>query len=304
MPRKPPKPPPPSADACAYATISLRAPALAALPWLVHGFSTRLGGVSQLSANGDSAGELNLGNVAWDTSANVAENRRRFLEGLGADHMRPVLQEQIHSDLIRVLERRPAPAQTLRGDGLITAQHGLLLSILAADCLPILLADTRQRVVGALHCGWRGTVRRLAQKGVGVLRQRFGSRPKDLLAAIGPGIRVCCYEVGEEVAAEFESQFVYAQALLTSLPKQRSAIETKYALLFQSPFRPLPARSARSIHLDLVEANRRQLQEAGLSSGQIFSEAPCTSCHPEWFFSHRRDAGRTGRMMGVIGVRP
>jgi len=292
---------PSSADARAYATVALRAPALAALPWLVHGFSTRRGGVSQLSGNGNS--ELNLGTVAWDNPANVEENRRRFLEGLGAGQMRQVLQEQIHSDLIRVLQRPPARGQKLRGDGLVTARPGLLLSILGADCLPVLLVDTRQRVVGALHCGWRGTARQLAQKSVGVMRQRFGSRPQDLLAAIGPGIRICCYEVGEEVAAEFESQFVYAQALLVSRPKQRSAIETKYALLFQSPFRPLPARSARSIHLDLVEANRRQLQDAGLSSGQIFSDAPCTSCHPELFFSHRRDAGRTGRMMGVIGIR-
>jgi YfiH family protein len=288
-------------DSRAYATVSLRTPALATLPWLAHGFSNRWGGVSRRPGNENA--ELNLGNVAWDQPGNVEENRRRFLESLTAGQMRQVLQEQIHSDLIRVLERPPANPQRMRGDGLVTARPGMLLSILAADCLPVLLVDTRQRVVAALHCGWRGTVGRLAQKGVGVMRQRFGSRPKDLLVAIGPGIRACCYEVGEEVTAEFESQFVYSPALLSSRLKPRSAIELKHALLFQSPFRPLPARSAHSIHLDLVEANRRQLQEAGLSTRQIFSDAPCTSCHPEWFFSHRRDAGRTGRMMGVIGIR-
>src|SRR5579864_1435965 len=113
--------------------------------------------------------------------------------------------------MIHVLDRSDAggviPAA---GDGLITNRPGLLLSILAADCLPILLVDTRQRAVAAIHCGWRGTASGMAQKAVGTMKMIFGSRERDLRAAIGPGIRGCCYKVGPDVVTEFESQFPYA----------------------------------------------------------------------------------------------
>jgi purine-nucleoside/S-methyl-5'-thioadenosine phosphorylase / adenosine deaminase len=284
-------------------TLVLRVPAFSAFPWLVHGFSTRIGGVSAIADMPGSRAQLNLGNVPWDTPANVDENRRRLLETLQTRAMRLVIQQQIHSDLIRVIEQAPGNGKSPRGDGLITGQAGLLLAILAADCLPVLLVDERQRVVAAMHCGWRGTARRLSQKGVGRMRLLFGSRPDDLRAAIGPGIRACCYRVGEEVAAEFESQFLYSSGILIFQKPQTYFLDKKYALMRSERWRGTPSCDGRLINLDLVEANVRQLEDAGVSRGHIYADAPCTSCNPQLFFSHRRDAGHTGRMMGLIGIR-
>jgi YfiH family protein len=276
-------------------------PALARLEWLIHGFSTRKGGVSRSSGSGGPSGELNLAGVQWDRAANVEENRRRFLKALGAAKVRLVLQQQIHSDLIRSID---SPLeQGVRGDGLLTRKSGLLLGVVAADCLPVLLVDVRKRVVGAVHAGWRGTVRRIAEKAVGRMRMLYGSLPEDLRAAIGPGIHACCYQIGEDVAAEFENQFVYAEALLRTHRAEQSALEKKYPLLLDRWRGPRP-QERRTIHLDLVEANLRQLQEAGLARERIWQDTRCTSCHPELFFSHRRDAARAGRMLGVVGIRP
>lgn len=297
----------------------LTAPSLAQFPWLVHGFSTRRGGVSSFLRSGQSAGDdadLNLGKVSWDSAENMRENRRRLLARLAAGDMPLVMQRQIHSDLIRDVGtgRQACTARAKKawptgptlppaGDGLITKQPGLLLAVLVADCLPILLVDAKQRAVAALHCGWRGTARRLAEKAVGRMRMQFSSRPEDLWAAIGPGIRACCYGVGPEVAEEFASQFSYASKLLVNRLRRPNPVGSQ--LLGRS--QPLRGSSTLSIpsnvYLDLAQANVQQLRDAGISAQQIDSEAPCVSCHPELFFSHRRDGGRTGRMMGVIGIR-
>ncbi|MBI2817725.1 MAG: peptidoglycan editing factor PgeF [Acidobacteria bacterium] len=282
----------------------LHAPLLADIPWLVHAFSTRAGGVSSF-VNSQFAHELNLGNVAWDSTRNVDENRRRFRVALGAADLRLVVLRQIHSDLIRHVDSEIPTT----GDALITDKAGYLLSIIAADCLPILIADSKQRVIAAVHCGWRGTARRLAEKVVGRMRMFFNSQPQHLRAAIGPGIRRCCYRIGSDVEEEFRSQFTYASKVLTSRSDPPSPLREKYPRLFityKSPeFKTFhePDEETRQIYLDLVLANVTQLVDAGLPRNQIYSEAPCTSCHPELFFSHRRDAGRTGRMMGSIGIK-
>jgi YfiH family protein len=282
------------------AEMVLSAPLLAEVPWLVHGFSTRLGGVSSFdTAPPSRAGrDLNLGKVAWDTPENVGENRRRFQQSLQASSMQLVTLRQIHSELTHIIDGSVPAA----GDGMVTARPGLLLSILAADCLPILIADVRQKVVGAVHCGWRGTVRAIALKTVGLMKWKFGSKDPDLRAAIGPGIRGCCYKVGAEVAEEFEGQFVYAAKLLTRKADQ-TALEAKYSRLFKTykSFDEVP--ESPQLYLDLVLANVTQLHEAGVAPSHVYADAPCTSCHPELFFSHRRDAGYTGRMMGAIGIR-
>ena len=293
----------PSAQQAARDRMVMETPLLGRFLWLVHGFSTRRGGVSSfgnLDHSYADGADLNLGKVPWDRTAHVLENRRRLLALLQAQHMPLLLQRQIHSDLIRVVDGSALPNPPPAGDGLMTDRPGLLLAVLVADCLPILLVDARQRVVAALHCGWRGTARRLTEKAVGRMRLEYGSRTKDLWAAIGPGIRACCYQVGEEVVEEFASQFRYAEKLLETRTRPPSPLEIKHSvMLFTS------ARSAnrREVYLDLVQANVGQLREAGVPAKHIDSQAPCTSCHPELFFSHRRDAGRTGRMMGVIGVR-
>ena len=295
----------------ASSAMLLQAPLLADLPWLVHGFSTRQGGVSRLFPSGPQQ-DLNLGKVSWDDPQNVAENRRRFLAALTSDKMRLVVQQQIHSDLIRVIDAAPKEAgawalsdssQLLTGDGLITAQPDRLLAILAADCLPVLLVDVKQRVVAALHCGWRGTLRRIAAKGVGRMRMLFGSHSQDLRAAIGPSIRSCCYKVGPEIEEEFSGQFPYWRDLVLTRSEPRSPLEKKYPRIFLPRPTTLERMESTVLYLDLVKANLRQLLEAGIAERNIWSEAPCTSCYPQRFFSHRRDAGRTGRMMGVIGIR-
>lgn len=246
---------------------------------------------------------MNLGKVEWDRADNVRENRRRLLAGLGASEMDLKILRQIHSDLIRVMDPSFPSTPLLAGDGLITDRPGLLLAVLVADCLPILLVDARQRIVAALHCGWRGTARRLAQKAVGALQQRFGSRERDLWAAIGPAIRACCYPVGPDVVEEFESQFHYSAQVFHRRIHLLSPLEIKHSIFRGHSPKSFGPSQRQDVYLDLVSANVSQLREAGVPASHLDAKAPCTSCHPELFFSHRRDAGRAGRMMGVIGIR-
>ena len=279
----------------------LRAPVLDSLPWLVHGFSTRQGGAS--TCYGGST--LNLGLTQHDTKTNVERNRRDFLNAVGATnadgHPWPLVQvKQIHSAIVhRVNEATHEP---IAGDGLITNVPGLLLAIKTADCVPVLVVDVKRRVVGAFHAGWRGTVARIVEKGVGEMRRQFGSVPRDLHAAIGPCVRRCCYAVGAEVVAEFESQFTYADALFEEV-FDSNAIHVRYPLLFLNQRAPGHGDLGPEIHLDLVEANRRQLEDAGVREQNISVTDGCTSCDTTRFFSHRAEFGKTGRMMAVVGIR-
>src|SRR5581483_5637415 len=173
---------------------------------------------------------------------------------------------QIHSDIIHVVE--DAPSDVLTGDGLVTNTTGLLLGIQTADCLPVLVVDSKRRVVGAFHAGWRGTVARIVEKGVGEMRRQFGSLPRDLRAAIGPSIRRCCYSIGPEVRSEFESQFTYADDLFEEV-FDSDAIHVRYPLLFLNKRAPGHGDLGPEIHLDLVKANRRQLEDAGLREDSV-----------------------------------
>jgi len=279
----------------------LRALALAQQPWLVHGFSTRQGGVSTCY-RGKS---LNLGVTQHDTKENVAHNRALFLGALGAENedgsLWPLVQlKQIHSYVVQRVSA--APGETLSGDGLITTTPGLLLAIKTADCVPVLVADVRRRAVGAFHAGWRGTVARVVEKGIGEMRRQFGSVPRDLRAVIGPCIRRCCYEVGAEVRTEFESQFSYADELFEEV-FDAEAIHVRYPLLFLNQRAPGHGDLGTEIHLDLVEANQRQLLDTGIREEHISVIEGCTACDITRFFSHRAEFGQTGRMMAVIGIR-
>ncbi len=193
------------------------------------------------------------------------------------------------------------PDSPLTGDGIITATPGLLLAIKTADCTPVLVVDTKRKVVGAFHAGWRGTVARVLEKGVGEMRRHFGCKPGDLRAAIGPCIRRCCYTVGEEVVAEFESQFTYSRELFHEEFNYES-LHVRYPMLFLNQRAPGHGDPASEIHLDLVEANRRQLDAAGLKNKQIEIVEGCTACDTRRFFSHRAEFGKTGRMMAAIGI--
>lgn len=134
------------------------------------------------------------------------------------------------------------------------------------------------------------------------MQRWFGTKPADLRAAIGPGIRGCCYQVGPEVQGEFASQFSYADALFRET-KDREEIHEKYPLLFLTARAPGHSELPKRIFLDLGEANRRQLIDIGVSEKNIADLGFCTSCHVDGFFSHRREKGVTGRMMAAVGIR-
>ncbi len=284
----------------------LHAGQLIKLPWLIHGFSTREGGSSRAYGKGD----LNLGFTKDDSRAAVERNRAAFLKTLGAV-TRPrrgskssfwpmITLRQVHSDIIHCIDH--VPDEPLTGDGLITATPHLLLAIQTADCLPVIIVDVRRRVVGVFHAGWRGTVQRIVEKGVGEMYRCFGSRPRDLKAAIGPGVQGCCYEVGEEVRVKFESQFEYGASLFREV-KDSDPVREKYPLLFLTARAPGHSELPKRIFLDLVEANRQQLLAAGVPKKSIEASAPCTNCHPDLLFSYRAEKGKTGRLMGVAGIR-
>ena len=287
------------------AITPLRARHLSKLPWLVHGFSTRPGGFSRAYGKAD----LNLGFTKDDSRAAVERNREAFLRKLGAvtrsrkgQSVWPVVTlRQIHSDIIRPIES--IPDEPLSGDGMITNVPGLLLAIQTADCLPVVIVDPKSRVVGVFHAGWRGTLRRIVEKGVGEMIRCFGCRPQDLKAAIGPGIHGCCYAVGEEVRTKFESQFEYAGTLFREV-KESDPVREKYPLLFLTARAPGHGELPPKMFLDLVEANRQQLIDDGIPNKSIEASPLCTNCHPELLFSYRAEKGKTGRMMGVAGIRP
>jgi polyphenol oxidase len=277
----------------------LHSETLGKLSWLVHAFSTRRGGVSRVY--GGSA--LNLGFTQHDSRKAVEQNRELFLNKLGVGGRKPwplITPRQIHSDLVHRVAS--VPEQPLVGDGMITDVPELMLTVQTADCLPVIVVDRKRRAVGVFHAGWRGTVKRIVEKGVGEMRRGFGSNPRDLVAAIGPGIQGCCYEVGEEVRTKFETQFAYASALFREM-KESDPIRERYPLLFLTARAPGHSELPVKLFLDLVEANRRQLLDAGLAAKNIDASAPCTACHPELLFSFRADKGVTGRMMGVAGIK-
>jgi YfiH family protein len=287
----------------------LRATQLSNFPWLVHGFSTRGGGSSRVYGGA----ALNLGFTPEDSKTAVERNRAAFLLELGAasngrktlrnsgsETLLLVTLRQVHSDIIHFVDA-PPPSH-LVGDGLITATSGLILGIQTADCLPIILVDPKHRAVGVFHAGWRGTIKRIVEKGLGRMRFHFGSRARDIKAAIGPGIHNCCYEVGEEVRTQFESQFSYAPKLFREV-EESDPVREKYPMLFLTARAPGHSILPKKIFLDLVEANRQQLLTLGVPAKNIEASPLCTNCRPDLLFSYRAEKGRTGRMMGAVGIR-
>ncbi len=320
----------------------VRVPGWQRYDWLRHGFSTRAGGVSSIYGPDTGEGTLNLGWTEHDEAVNVAENRRRFLaEVAGVDtraalsprsrHSVPcslfpasclVTLRQVHSGMLRVVEseagtlreqsfaghlQTPAGRAVLRGDAMMTDVPGVFLGIQTADCVPVLIADVRKRAVAAFHAGWRGTLARIVERGIGTMRLRYGSRPQDLVAVVGPSIGPCCYAVGEEMRTEFESQFAYAPQLFTEV-FDSDPVRDKYPLLFLTARAPGHSDIGPQVHLDLWQANRRQLLDAGIPASRITVVGECTACAGlgtaagRKFFSHRAECGFTGRMLSVVGI--
>jgi polyphenol oxidase len=260
--------------------------------WLRHGFSTRAGGVS--TAYGGSS--LNLGWTKEDDPGFVAENRRRFLRCVDGNLRGKAGQEmvtirQVHSSIVRLVDAEALEGglatdegkAVLEGDGLITDVPGVLLAVGTADCVPVLVVDVEKRVVGAFHAGWRGTAAGIVELGVGKMVAEYGSRVEDLVAAVGPAIGACCYAVGEEVRSAFVDRFSYGEELFRSFDE------------------------GSGIRVDLWEANRRQLVDAGVREERVTVVGECTACARDErgerrYFSHRADRGVAGRMLSAVGV--
>lgn len=287
-----------------------RVAALSGVEGLAHGFSTRSGGVTRCYRPWlpEGTGDLNLGFTSQDEAEHVRENRRRFLTSIhGNDFQRFVLLNQRHTPIVRILTDaleatsdflQPA---AMRGDAAMTNIPGILLTVQTADCVPVLLFDPARRAVAAFHAGWRGTLARIVERGVGTMRRQYGSDPANLIAAIGPSIGPESYSVGEEIQHEFSSQFAYADELFHDV-YDSDPIREKYPLLFMTARAPGHSPIGPQLHLDLWEANRRQLLDAGMPAENITVAGEDTAADTGRFFSHRAEDGFTGRMMSAIGM--
>jgi YfiH family protein len=262
------------------------------LPWLVHGFSTRSCGASTL--NGEKI--LNLAFMDWDERKNVLQNRQRFQSAVGANDFILIPLKQIHSDLIHRFSA--APTETCNGDASVTITPAILLAAQTADCVPILLVDTKNRAVAAIHAGWRGTLARIAQKAVGRMHAEFGSKPADILAAIGPAIGPCCYEVGVELVTKFTAQFEDGHEYFDE-PRTGDEPNPIQWLNMRPPGHQPPPKN---VHLDLPKANVSQLKSAGLRPANIYVSNLCTSCNTTLLFSYRKEGPISGRLMSVVGM--
>jgi polyphenol oxidase len=276
----------------------LSARLLDSVPWLIHGFSTRKGGESRLNG----ARALNLGFTDWDSRQAVIQNRAKFARASGAAKMPLIALRQIHSDVVQIFSA--VPAEPPQADAAATRQSGLALAVQTADCVPILLVDTRRRAIAAVHAGWRGTLARIVVKTIGRMQLEFGSQPEDISAALGPAIGRCCYEVGPEVAQAFSGQFPHASEWFDGPFERLAAGEEPNPLPWLTMMPPGHELPPERVNLDLRTANRSQLIDAGVRPRNIAVSALCTACRTDLLFSYRREGARTGRLMAVIGIRP
>lgn len=241
-----------------------------------NGFSTRVGGVSPFPEN-----SLNLSGFDDDTAENIFENRRRFLAVFGGRYELAVAWQTHGTDIRLVRTRDDIGDSERRADAVMSDIPGILAGVKTADCVPVLLGDTGTRACAAVHAGWRGTVRSIVRAAVDKMREVYGTRPRDLIAAIGPAACGRSYEVGPEVIHQFNSSFQRASAYFA------------------------PTREGHAL-VDLHAANRDQLIDAGVSPESIYIAPFCTMERGDLFFSYRRekgDFGRTGRLLSVIGRR-
>ncbi|MEI7026761.1 peptidoglycan editing factor PgeF [Paenibacillus sp. y28] len=251
----------------------------ARIPGLTAGFSSRRGGVGEGSFD-----SLNCALHVADRPEHVELNRRRIAGAVGTTFEAWTCAEQVHSAEVAVvtlkdrgrgrLSRADAFADT---DGLITRERGIWLNAFFADCVPLFFVDPVTRSIGLAHAGWRGTVQRIAGKTVERMQEAFGAKPETIRAAIGPSIGECCYEVDEAVIREVQA----------GLPDVTEG---------------WTRRENGKFMLDLKQINTQILSKAGILPEHIEITQWCTSCNTDWFFSHRKESGRTGRMTAWIGL--
>ena len=246
----------------------------------VNGFSTRLGGVSAMPSDA-----LSLAGFNDDAAENILENRRRFLKLFPGDWELAGCW-QVHGADVRVVhtreEAKPAENQlgdTIYCDVIVSDAKGVLAGVKTADCVPILLGDPVTGAFAAVHAGWRGTLASAVLAGVERLAMEYDAKPADLRVAIGASAGPCCYEVGSEVIEAFSRRFPYGEKLFT------------------------PTRQGHAT-VDLLQANRAQLESAGVLPERIHIAPICTMCRTDLFFSYRKEKslhGKVGRLMAVVG---
>ncbi|GAB3334475.1 peptidoglycan editing factor PgeF [Larkinella ripae] len=234
-------------------------------PELIAAESKRHGGVSPFPF-----ASLNVGINTTDSPENVRENRQRFFSALGVDPEQVTSSYQVHGDQILTVTK---PGRFEGFDALITNQPNHFLTVTVADCTPILLYDREKRAVAAIHAGWRGTVARIVEKTVQALQDQFGTNPADCFAFVGTCIDRCDFEVGPEVAEQFDKEH-----------QQFDQRRQKFTV-------------------DLKTANLAQLQAAGIPAYQIGVSPYSTIAHNRDYFSYRAEKGTTGRMLALIGIR-
>lgn len=245
-----------------------------------HGFTTRAGGVSEGIFS-----TLNLSYTRGDKKAFVDENFRRAAVSLHADVRDFVLSDQTHTANIRKVTKKDCGKGIIRErdyrdiDGLVTNEPGIVLSAFFADCVPLFFLDPINHAIGLSHSGWSGTVQRIGQKTIHMMQAEYGSRPQDLICAIGPSICQDCYEVSEDVAQRFIEEFPG-----TDSPVLYPTVPGKY-------------------QLDLWAANRRVLIEAGVLKEHLAVTNICTCCNPNKLFSHRASDGKRGNLGAFIKLK-
>lgn len=264
-----------SPDTVPYLTYN----SLSEINFINHAFSTRLGGVS--------AGEFTSMNMAFnrgDNPENVTENYKRICKSAGFDFDSLTASAQDHNTFVRAVTSenkgvgiyKPRDLQSV--DALITNEKGVTLVTYYADCTPLFFVDTKQKAIGLAHAGWRGTVGRIGEKVVNKMTELYGTNPADIVAAIGPAISVCCYEVDKPCADNF-----YALSDLDSsrfvFPKENG----KYMI-------------------DLLETNRQILEAAGVKNENITVSDVCTNCNSELLWSHRATKGKRGTMSAFMCI--
>lgn len=273
-------------------------PLLSAQPGITHGFSTRRGGVSR-----DIYASMNLSFTRGDEEERVQENFRRMAAALGTEVSHMVCTFQTHTTNIRQVFSSDGGKGIVRErgytdvDGLVTNEKGLCLVCFFADCVPLYFVDRRNGAIGPAHAGWRGTVAGMGGRMVRRMEREFGTRPEDLIAAIGPSICRDCYEVSEEVAEQFrkmEEEIPGSPGLLAELEAQRAYPHTQILK---------PGKEEGKYQLDLWLANLLVLRAAGIPLSHIQVTDLCTCCNPGYLFSHRASQGKRGNLAAFLMMR-
>ena len=261
--------------------VWLSYPAFEKFPDIVQAFSTRLGGVSQGIYS-----SMNLSFTRGDDDAAVHENYRRFAAAVGFEAEDIVTSDQTHTANVRVITEEDRgngitkPRQYTDVDGMITNVPGLVLATFYADCVPLYFVDPVHHAIGLSHSGWRGTVAKIGAVTVERMHEEYGSDPGDIYSAIGPSICQDCYEVSEDVIQEFRTAFGRKDWDVLFYRKENG----KY-------------------QLNLWEANRIIMLEAGIREEHISMPGICTCCNPEFLFSHRASHGKRGNLGAFLGIR-